>query len=81
MTYNEARELSYKVPWVTKTCSQGEICWCRIVVPKEPILFSNGEFEEEYYIIGSGAIAKDDAEYFVELHNSKLNEDITRTQK
>lgn len=54
------------VPWKVETCSQGEACWCRMIVPVEPILDEEGE---EMYIVGSGAMTKAHAEYIVDLHN------------
>lgn len=72
MTYQEAEEKSFTVEWELDTCSQGESCWCRVVKPVEPILFEDGDTEEEFYIVGMGMLHKEFAEYFVKLHNQTL---------
>ena len=72
MTYQEAKEKAFTIKWETQTCGQGEECWCRTINPVEPILFKDGETENEYYIIGSGELNKETAEYFVKLHNQNL---------
>ena len=69
MTYEEAIELAYQVKWKTSTCGQGEQCWCRIVEPEVPIIYDK---VEQIYIISMGAINKEFAEYFVELHNRTI---------
>lgn len=56
-------------PWKTETCPQGEKCWCRMIVPVEPVL--DGE-DDEMRIVGSGALHKVYAEYIVDLHNQKF---------
>ncbi len=72
MTYQEAEEKSFTVEWKLDTCSQGESCWCRVVKPVEPILYMDGEDQEEYWLVPSGYLDKRLAEYLVELHNEKL---------
>ena len=72
LTYEQAGEKSFQVPWKLDLCSQGEICWCRIVKPVEPILYMDGEYQEEYLLAPSGHLDKRLAEYLVELHNEKL---------
>ena len=77
--YDEAKRHSLTVPWKLETCNVGEDCWCRIIVPVEPIKYLNkiGDTEridEIDYIIPDGSIDKETAEYFLELHNNKLKE-------
>lgn len=73
MTYEEAQEKLFKVRWKTEPCFAGEDCWCRMIVPEEPILFQGPSgFEDEIYVVGSAAIDKEIAEYFVQLHNKNL---------
>jgi len=69
-TLDEASELALQVKWKTSSCGN-DTCWCRIIEPDEPILY--GENNEEFYIIGSGAVDKEFAEYFVFLHNESYN--------
>ena len=79
MTYEEAIKLAYQVKWKTSTCGQGEQCWCRIVEPEIKIEYIEGKFYDgtdimnELYIIGSGGINKEFAEYFVRLHNNTID--------
>jgi hypothetical protein len=76
MTYEEAQELSLIVKWKTATCSQGEECWCRAIVPVVPISYAEDEMNvgQEYTIVRPGEIHKELAEYFVSLHNFNLDE-------
>jgi len=72
--YDEAHKYSLTVPWKLETCSAGEECWCRIILPTEKILYKNkvGETErvdEFEYIIPDGSIDKETAEYIVNIHN------------
>ena len=69
MTYEQAQQKALTVEWKTTPCLQGEECWCRIIEPKEKIIFDE---DEEYYIVGSGSIPKLEAEHLVELHNKSL---------
>jgi hypothetical protein len=75
--YDEAKKHSLTVPWKLQTCNVGESCWCRIIVPIEPINYLNkiGDTErvdEIDYIIPDGSIDKETAEYFLELHTNNL---------
>ena len=77
--YDEAQKHSLTVPWKLETCNAGESCWCRIIVPIEPIKFINKIGDTERiddidYIIPDGSKHKETAEYFLELHNDKLKE-------
>ena len=75
MNFDQAKQLSFLVPWKAIECFSGPDCWCRIIVPVEPILYShpeNPENKHEYAIIDAGALDQDTAEYFVDLHNSCL---------
>jgi hypothetical protein len=78
MTYEEAQEISLQVKWKTNTCSQGEQCWCRTIVPVEPILYSEYQMidtEQEYIIVRPGELNQDLAEHFVRLHNNWIDDD------
>lgn len=69
-TYQEAEKHLWEVPWRVTPCTQKD-CWCAGVGPVESIR-SAGEIEEEHYVIHSGVITKEIAEYIVNLHNEKL---------
>lgn len=73
MNFEQARELSFLVPWKTMECHVGSKCWCRRIVPVEPILLytynESSDYEEEYEIVGDAAIDQKTAEYIVKLHN------------
>jgi hypothetical protein len=73
MTFEEAEQLSRTVKWKADVCSSGEICWCRTIEPVEPILFFD-EFGDKvpFYVVRAGDMHKDLAEYFVKLHNQKI---------
>ena len=73
MTYQEAIEKSLTVKWEIGTCQQGEQCWCRTIKPVEPILFEDGDTEEEYYVVRSGELNKETVEHLVKLHNETFN--------
>ena len=73
MTYQEAIDKSFTVKWKVGTCSQGEQCWCRTIELAEPILFDDGNTLSEYYIVRSGEMLKETAEYFVKLHNETFS--------
>jgi hypothetical protein len=72
MKIQEAAEKSLTVKWEIGTCKEGEMCWCRTIKPTESILFNDGDSQDEYWIVGSGELHKDTAEYFVKLHNKQL---------
>lgn len=72
MNFEQAKELSFLVPWKTIECFSGPDCWCRIIVPVEPILYSHQEspdIEHEYIVVDAGALDQQTAEYIVKLHN------------
>ena len=73
MTYQEAIEKAFTVKWKLGTCEQGERCWCRTIEPVEPIMYQDHEDIEPYFIVKSGQMRKDVANYFVELHNRNIN--------
>ena len=78
MTYEEAQEISLQVKWKTSTCGEGEQCWCRTIVPIEPILYSEYEMidtGQEYTIVRPGELNKDLAEHLVRLHNNHIDDD------
>ena len=73
MNFEQAKELSYLVPWKTMECFSGPDCWCRIIVPVEPILYNhpeNPENKHEYVIVDAGSLDQETAEYLVKLHNT-----------
>ena len=74
MTHKEAKELSMKSRWKTTPCGQ-EKCWCLMIEPETPIKYDE---VEEYYIAGSGCIAKEEAEHIVKLHNQALQSESER---
>ena len=73
MTLEEAEKLAMTVKWKLGVCTQGEICWCRTIEPITPIFFFDTDGgKEPYYIVQSGEMDKNLAEYFVKLHNEKI---------
>jgi hypothetical protein len=71
MNFEQAKELSFLVPWKTIKCSD-ENCWCRIIVPVEPIVWYHPDFPEiknEIDIADAGDLDQQTAEYIVKLHN------------
>jgi hypothetical protein len=73
MNYAEAKKVGLGVRWKVEMCSQGEACWCRGIIPETPITYTDGDFEEELYIVGTGELDIDTAEHIVRLHNQSLN--------
>ena len=75
MNFDQAREHSFTVPWKTIECFSGPDCWCRIIVPVEPILYTHPESDTqyEYAIVDAGALDETTAQYIVNLHNDYLN--------
>lgn len=69
MTYKKALQESLTVEWKISLCPQGEVCWCRVIEPKNPITYQDGELLSELYIVGSGNIHKEVAEHLVRIHN------------
>ena len=72
MNFEQAKELSFLVLWKTMECFSGPDCWCRIILPVEPILYSHDEspdVEHEYVIVDAGALDQETAEYIVKRHN------------
>lgn len=72
MNYDQAKELSFLVPWKTMECFSEPECWCRIILPVESILYShpeNPDNKHEYIIVDAGALDQETAEYIVRLHN------------
>ena len=72
MEYKEAEQKAFTIKWEVGTCNKGERCWCRTIKPIEPIFFDDRD-SQEYWIVGSGELHKEIAEYFVQLHNEKIN--------
>ena len=76
MNFEQAKELSFLVPWKATECFSGPECWCRIIMPVESILYShpeNPDNKHEYDIIGAGALDQQTAKYIVKLHNEHLD--------
>jgi hypothetical protein len=71
MNFEQAREYSFLVPWKATECFSGPECWCRIIVPIEPIYYTNPESDNkyEYSVVDAGALDRTTAEYIVRLHN------------
>ena len=72
MNFDQAREYSFLVKWKVAECFSGPDCWCRIILPFEPILYSHNEspdVKHEYVIVDAGALDEETAEYMVKLHN------------
>lgn len=75
MNFDKAREYSFLVPWKTMECFSGPDCWCRMVVPIDPVYYVNPEspdVKHEYVVVDAGALDQETAEYFADLHNSCL---------
>ena len=85
MNFKEAIEYSLTVPWKVQECFSGPECWCRMIVPIEPIpcdyVNSDGSVLKDTLdeIVGAVAIDKLTAEYIVNLHNRSL--EIYKSQK
>lgn len=80
MNFEQAKELSFLVKWKATECFNGPECWCRIIVPVEPIYYShpeNPDNKHEYTIVDAGALDERTAEHIVRLHN----EDYERVQQ
>lgn len=76
MTYDEAKVYSFQVPWKAMECFSGPECWCRIIVPVEPIYYNHPESpdtQREFDIVDAGALDQETAEYIVKLHNEHLD--------
>ena len=75
MNFDQAREYSFLVKWKTAECFSGPECWCRIIVPIEPIYYTNPESDNryEYSVVDAGALDQQTAEYIVRLHNEHLD--------
>lgn len=75
MNYEQARKESFLVPWKATECFSGQNCWCRIIVPVEPLYYthpSSPDIKREFVIVDAGALDQQTAEYFVNLHNERL---------
>lgn len=80
---DEAIEYSLTIPWKIDVCHVGEECWCRLILPTEPIkythTYSTGEKTEVdlEYIIPDGSVDKDTAEYLVKIHNERIGRNVS----
>lgn len=57
-------------PWVLRTCSQGEVCWCRMA----HVEGHESDDLDEMVLWTSGSIDTELAEYLVKLHNAQLQQ-------
>lgn len=75
MNFEQAREYSFLVPWKATECFSGPECWCRIIVPIEPIYYTNPESDNryEYSVVDAGSLDQTTAEYIVRLHNEHFD--------
>ena len=75
MNFEQAKEYSFLVPWKTTECFSGPECWCRIIVPIEPIYYTNPESDNryEYSVVDAGVLDQITAEYIVRLHNEHFD--------
>ena len=73
MNLREAKDKASKVKWKTDVCFTGEDCWCRIIVPEEPIKYDYHDGEETYEIVSAGSINKEFAEQIVREHNMVID--------
>ena len=75
MTFEEAQQKAFTIKWKVGTCNQGEDCWCRTIETIMPIFYKPHEKldEQEYYVLGDAGLGKEMAEYFVQLHNEKID--------
>ena len=92
MNFEQAREYSFLVPWKATECFSGPECWCRMIVPIEPIKYDEycknvgATIYREYdVIVDAAAIDKETAEYIVRLHNLYITREtvlnLTEEQK
>lgn len=72
MTHEEAYAKAKGVKWKVEPCFSGEECWCRIIVPAEPINYGPDNVEE-VCIVSSAAINKEMAEHIVKVHNLSID--------
>jgi len=69
MTFKEAKDKAANTKWKTSICFTGEDCWCRIILPEQPVEYDYHGGKEQYEIISAGAINKELAEQIVREHN------------
>ena len=72
MNFEQAKEYAFLVKWKTDECLSGPDCWCRIILPVEPIYYSHPEspdVKHEYLIADAGSLDQETAEHLVKLHN------------
>ena len=72
MTHEEAYNKATKVKWKVEPCFSGEDCWCRMIMPSEPINYGPNNVEE-VCIVNSASINKKMAEHIVNIHNQSIN--------
>jgi hypothetical protein len=72
MTHEESYSKALTVKWKVEPCFSGEECWCRIIVPVDPINYGPDNIEE-VCIVSSAAINKQMAEHIVIVHNQSLD--------
>lgn len=75
MNYKQALEYSLTVEWKVSTCYQGKKCWCRTILPVEPIKYRTDKgWKDIDHIIKSGSIGKKAAKHIVALHNNFIKQ-------
>ena len=87
--YDEAHKYSLTIPWKIELCNTGETCWCRVIVPSEPIKFKekiSNWIKEDITrdfdcIIPDGSVDKETAEYIVDLHNDEVELEEKRKKR
>lgn len=72
MTYEEAQEKLLNVKWKIVECNTKN-CWCRMIFPEEEISYNYTDIKEEVYVVGSGSLTKEIAEYIVYIHNKNID--------
>jgi hypothetical protein len=72
MTHEEAYNKALEVKWKVEPCFSCEDCWCRIIMPSEPINYGPDNVEE-VCIVSSASINKQMAEHIVNVHNQSIN--------
>ncbi len=60
--------------WETRTCGEGERCWCRSIWVK-------GGLEDHDCIIGTAQINKEEADHIVAAHNEYLVETVRNAER
>ena len=74
MTYDEAEEKALNMKWKVGTCSQGEECWCRTILPVEEVIMTGeGVNDTSYMIVGPAEMYAKVAHRIVYDHNRLID--------